>query len=160
MTEIAVTYLEITDPAEARGAPPPRRPVELAAVRDPTINRDLYAVVGRDWSWTDRLTWSDGRWAAWAERVETWVASVDGQIAGYYELDQGADGSTEIAIFGLLPEYQGFGLGGHLLTRAIERGFALGHRVWAHTCTLDAPAALANYRARGMTTIKICHTGT
>jgi hypothetical protein len=24
-------------------------------------------------------------------------------------------------------------------------------RVWVHTCTLDGPAALANYQARGMT---------
>ena len=47
------------------------------------------------------------------------------------------------------------GLGGHLLTCAIERGFATpAGRVWLHTCTLDHPQALANYQARGLRLLK------
>jgi GNAT superfamily N-acetyltransferase len=144
------TYLEITNAAALRPARPPRRPVELVQARDPAVNRDLYARVGSRWSWTDRLGWSDATWAAWAGRVETWVASVDGQVSGYCELDVQPDGAVEIASFGLLPQFHGLGAGGHLLTRSLARGLELGSRVWVHTCTRDGPGALPNYLARGM----------
>ena len=68
--------------------------------------------------------------------------------AGYYELSEDDDG-VEVAYFGLLPAFHGHGLGGFLLTHALRRGFELAPRVWLHTCTLDGPAALPNYRARG-----------
>ena len=87
--------------------------------------------------------------------METWVAVVDGEQAGYYELDPQAGADVEIASFGLLAPFQGAGLGGHLLTHAIRRGFELGDRVWVHTCTLDGPFALANYEARGMTIYRV-----
>ena len=62
---------------------------------------------------------------------------------------------VEIAYFGLLPQFIGKGLGGWLLTRAIERGWELGaSRVWVHTCSLDGPGALSNYQARGLTLFK------
>jgi GNAT superfamily N-acetyltransferase len=57
---------------------------------------------------------------------------------------------VEIVYFGLLPRFIGRGLGGPLLSRAVERGFERGaSRVWVHTCSLDHPRALAAYRARG-----------
>jgi GNAT superfamily N-acetyltransferase len=130
------------------GPPPPG--LRVAEVHDPRVNRDLYARVGAGWSWTDRLGWSAAAWAAHADRVETWLASVDGEPAGYYELDVPDATGAEIAMFGLLAAYHGQGLGGHLLTHAIRRGFARAPRVWVHTCTLDGPHALANYEARGM----------
>jgi hypothetical protein len=37
-----------------------------------------------------------------------------------------------------------------MLTRAAREAWALGpNRVWLHTCTLDSPRALPNYKARG-----------
>jgi ribosomal protein S18 acetylase RimI-like enzyme len=81
------------------------------------------------------------------------VGVADGAVAGFFELDPGA-GEVEIAIFGLLPEATGRGLGGHLLTAALRRGFALAPRVWVHTCSLDGPHALANYRARGLQVVR------
>ena len=77
------------------------------------------------------------------------MASVGGRRAGYYEL-RVADDGIEVAYFGLLADYHGHGLGGHLLTHALLRGLELAPRVWLHTCTLDGPAALPNYRARGL----------
>jgi GNAT superfamily N-acetyltransferase len=149
---VVTTHLEIRRPADLRppaGPPPPG--LRVARVRDSALNRELYARVGVGWSWTDRLGWDAAAWAAHAERVETWLATVDGEPAGYYELDvpEGGDGA-EIAIFGLLAAFHGRGLGGVLLTHAIRRGFMRAGRVWVHTCTLDGPHALANYRARGM----------
>jgi GNAT superfamily N-acetyltransferase len=75
--------------------------------------------------------------------------SVKGDRAGYYELRLG-DGSVEVAYFGLLAPFHGAGLGGHLLTHALRRGFELGPRVWLHTNTRDGRAALPNYLARGL----------
>ena len=57
---------------------------------------------------------------------------------------------VEVAYFGLLPRFIGQGLGGHLLTAAVERAWQRGaKRVWLHTCDLDHPAALPHYQARG-----------
>jgi len=66
-------------------------------------------------------------------------------------LQRGDDGAVEIIYFGLLPAFVGRGLGGALLSSAIEEAWRVNPlRVWVHTCSLDHPAALANYQARGM----------
>lgn len=150
--------LEMTAPSDLRPAPQPALEVALIQARraSPELSRFLYTAVGGRWYWLDRLPWTYERWQEWLARpgVETWVAYVDGTPAGYFELDGSAGDSVELAYFGLLPEVTGRGLGGWLLTRALERAWALGpRRVWVHTCTLDGPWALANYRARGM---RIC----
>jgi GNAT superfamily N-acetyltransferase len=149
------TYLELTDPSGIRPAAAPRTQgaVTIARVDPPdgSVNRWFYENVGRPHQWTDHLGRTDAEWQAWAETVETWVASVDGERAGYYELRLGDGGdSVEIAYFGLLPDTQGQGLGGHLLTHALRRALGLAPRAWLHTCTLDGPHALANYEARGL----------
>ena len=84
-------------------------------VQDFTRNRDLYARVGADYSWIDRLGWSDRQWRAWAERVETHMVELRGRPIGYFELEP-EPSSTKIAIFGLLGGFHGRGLGGHALT--------------------------------------------
>jgi GNAT superfamily N-acetyltransferase len=149
---IVRTYLEIDDPAALRPAPPPRLDgVEVARVDPPDgeVSRCFYIEVGGPYNWTDNLGRSDAEWQAWAERVETWVATVEGERAGYYELRLG-DGSVEVAYFGLLAPFRGAGLGGFLLTHALRRGLELAPRVWLHTNTQDAAAALPNYLARGL----------
>ena len=45
-------------------------------------------------------------------------------LAGYYELRRDTEGGVEIAYFGLLPEFIGRGLGGALLTSAIEEAWS------------------------------------
>ncbi len=122
------------------------------AARDPAINREFYRTVGADWTWTDRLGWPTERWQAYIEQpgLETWIARLDDQDVGYFELDDQAAEGVEIAYFGLLPEFIGRGLGGVLLTDAVRRAWQVEPpRVWVHTCTLDHPQALANYLARG-----------
>ena len=72
------------------------------------------------------------------------------ESAGFFELERMNDHSVEISYFGLLPAFIGRGLGKAMLTRAADEAWALGaSRVWLHTCTLDAPNALPNYKARG-----------
>ena len=116
--------------------------------------RALYDAVGRDYRWRDRLAWSDAQLAAYLADPATsvWVLRVDGEDAGYFELRRHDDGSVEIAYFGLVGGVHGRGLGKHLLTVAAEEAWRLAPtRVWLHTCTLDHPAALPNYLARGFT---------
>jgi GNAT superfamily N-acetyltransferase len=114
--------------------------------------RYLYTEVGRAFRWVDRLGWTDDEISAYLSdpRIELWVMTVGGTPAGYFELRHGGDESVEIAYFGLLPDHLGRGLGKHLLSDAAERAWASGaRRVWLQTCSLDHPAALPNYLARG-----------
>jgi GNAT superfamily N-acetyltransferase len=152
---ITITYLALDDPAGIRPAAPPRVPVEIERVEPPDgeVSRWFYVAVGGAYAWTDRLDDDDDKWQAHAEQVETWVATVGAQRAGYVELLP-RDRDVEIAFFGLLQPYQGLGLGGHLLTFGLRRAFELGDRVWLHTCSLDGPHALPNYEARGMVPYK------
>jgi GNAT superfamily N-acetyltransferase len=147
---VTTTYLELSDPAAIR---PAKRFATVRPVDPPdgTINRSFYEAVGRDYGWTDHLGRDDAWWQAHARSVETWVLMED---AGYYELHAVGD-DVEIAYFGLLPAFHGRGLGGALLEHALRRGFELGRRVWVHTCTLDGPHALANYRARGLVPYRV-----
>ena len=159
--EVAVTrwYLEMTSPAQLR---PGRVPDDLPAIvraeaPSPALNRFLYTSVGGAWHWTDRLPWTWERWMQWLDRpqLQTWVMYVAGTPAGYFELEKQPDDQVEIAYFGIAPDFIGRRLGGHLLTVTLEKAWAMGaKRVWVHTCTLDHAAALANYKARGMTVFK------
>ncbi len=129
----------------------------------PPLNRMLYAAVGAKWWWVDRLAWSEERWVGvlTAPGYETHVAYVGGAPCAYVELATPTDTSkwgaaggavpeTKIEYFGVLDGHHGRGLGGWLLTRAVERAFARGStRVLLTTSSLDHHAARANYEARG-----------
>jgi ribosomal protein S18 acetylase RimI-like enzyme len=84
------------------------------------------------------------------------VAYLGGSPAGYVELEKGAEGDVHMWCFGLLPAFIGQGLGGHLLTVAVEHAWApikdggMGAtKVWLRTCSHDHPHAIRNYLARG-----------
>jgi GNAT superfamily N-acetyltransferase len=133
-------------------APDPGLEVRRAELPSPELSRMLYAGVGADWYWTDRLAWTWERWHEWLDRgeLETWVAYVRGTPAGFFELERSAD-AVEIASFGLLPAFIGRGIGTRLLDHAIRRAWELApRRVWVHTCSLDGPAALRTYQGRGL----------
>ena len=151
--EVTRTYLEMTSPPRNGGsvAEPPGTRLEPVAWVPASLWRYLYSEVGRPWHWRDRLGWTDGEIRAYLSGpITLWLLSFGGAPAGYFELKRGDDKSVEIAYFGLLPDFVGKGLGKYLLVRAIDEAWALAPaRVWLHTCTLDHPAALPNYLARG-----------
>ncbi len=150
-------YLELRTPPppdSGRAAPEglaPRLDRELPCAVP--LFRRLYREVGEAHHWHDRDAWPDERLARHLARaeVEIWVLRSGDEPAGFFELVRHSeDASTEIAYFGLAPRFLGRGLGRLLLARAIDiawRGET--SRVWLHTCSLDAPAALPNYIARG-----------
>ena len=155
MKQLVTTYsLEMLSRDELRPCLPPA--LELAVhpvVRpSPELSRFFYTAVGGDYYWIDRLSWTYSQWLDYLGRpgVETWIGSHAGVPVGYFELERQAEDTVEIVYFGLLPQWIGRGLGGALLTAAIERAWQPGaRRIWVHTCSLDGPAALANYQARG-----------
>ena len=65
------------------------------------------------------------QWKEYATAAElcTFAGYYDDVLAGYYELRRDKEGGVEIAYFGLLPEFIGRGLGGALLTSAIEEAW-------------------------------------
>lgn len=152
--EVRRTYLEMSRPEELvpAGSPDPRLRLERLEECPPSFYRYVYTEVGRQHHWLDRQGWTDEQIRAHlaSPAVSLWVLSLTGAPAGYFELKRYEDGSTEIAYFGLLPEFKGRGLGKHLLTQAAAKGWEAGAtRLWLHTCSLDDPAALPNYRRRG-----------
>lgn len=152
--EVTTYYLEMTSRDDLRPVAAPRSDLQLGRVPQPmpALNRFFYTAAGADWYWIDRLPWTWEQWRQYLDRpeLETWVLSVAGVPAGYFELEGQAEGNVELAYFGLLPAFVGQGLGGYALTAAIERGWDMGaRRVWVHTCNLDHPGALANYQKRG-----------
>ncbi len=155
MNEITTYYLEMTSPSllndknESKGLE-----IYESEIKQFQFNRFLYQLVGEAWEWFDKLSWSNDQWKAYAENdnLRTWVAYFKGSPAGYYELQQQKGGDEEITYFGLAPKFIGQGFGGYLLSQAIKTAWDLEgtKRVWVHTCTLDHPSALKNYKARGM----------
>lgn len=152
--EIVRTYLELRTPQQLRPARTADSTVRF--VQRPGISashyRRLYRDVGARWHWHDRDDWSDEELSAYLARpnVRVWECLVADESAGYFELVRNDDGSVEIAYFGLTVGFTGRGIGKAMLTRAAEEAWALdASRVWLHTCTLDSPSALPNYKARG-----------
>ncbi|HEV7498784.1 MAG TPA: GNAT family N-acetyltransferase, partial [Vicinamibacteria bacterium] len=100
------TYLEMTSP----GALQPARTsdaearVERVSGCPAAFYRFLYAEVGRAYSWLDRSSWTDDEIRAHLAdpTVSIWLLTVRAAPAGYFELKSCADGSVEIAYFGLL----------------------------------------------------------
>lgn len=125
---------------------------------DPRLNQQLYRDVGSLWQWTDRLIWDAAQWSQYVSRnsLNTWIGYWKGERAGYFELESQDNGNIEIMYFGLLPQFIGMGLGGILLTAAIESAWQSPHtkRVWLHTCSNDHKHALANYLKRGFLLFK------
>lgn len=159
VVEVVRTYLELRSPGDLR---PSRSAFPSARfTRGDPIGveryRALYRAVGGNWHWHDRDVWSDDELAAYLAKpdVHVWECFVGDATAGYFELNRADDGAVEIAYFGLVGDFIGRGLGGAMLTRAVQEAWALGaSRVWLHTCTLDSPHALPNYLARGFRVVR------
>ncbi|KQS08122.1 hypothetical protein ASG04_13390 [Curtobacterium sp. Leaf183] len=162
MTVVTTTLQMLAPPRTAPRPFPEDVRLDRAARVSPEYARFLYGLVGGPWHWTDRLGWSRQQWVdeLATAATEFWVLYGDGNPLGYVHLHpQPADGGTavEIRYFGLAETAIGRGLGGRLLEHGVRAAWTLPERagipavsrVWVHTCSLDGPAALANYRARG-----------
>ncbi len=159
---VTVTFLEMTSPGELRASPAVGPEFSLQHERGAdaaAVAEAMYRRVGAAWHWRDRLGWGKTDWAESVGRrgVELWTLRERGEAVGYFELAL-TDSVVEIRYFGLAPEGLGKRLGGWLLTRATERAWELRpSRIVLNTCTLDGPAALPNYLARGYRVVRVEH---
>lgn len=157
---LVTTYLEMTSPVDFTPAYIKANDVEIVLMEMPDLGfyRFLYQSVGEEWAWRDRLQVSSAqlRKILNSPRTQVHVLYVSGSPGGYVELYKHDDGSVEIAYFGLRRDYMGRGLGKHLLSYGVARAWEMdATRVWLHTCNLDGPHALANYKKRGFGIFKV-----
>jgi GNAT superfamily N-acetyltransferase len=150
---LITTYLEMTDKAAFIPGFVEVAEAQILTMQTPDVGfyRFLYKEVGEKWRWRDRLIMPEADLLAILTDVRTSVDTlmVGGVPAGYVELQREGD-DMEIAYFGLREAFFGRGLGKHLLSYSIQKAWDNGaKRVWVHTCNLDGPRALDNYRARG-----------
>ena len=119
------------------------------------LNKFFYKQIGKRHQWVDRLIWQDKDWLKYIsnENLRTYIFKIENDLVGYFELIFNND-DCEIAYFGILEEFIGKGFGGFLLSEALKIGFKKANRIWVHTCSLDHPNAIENYKSRGMKIFK------
>jgi GNAT superfamily N-acetyltransferase len=154
VVDVKRTYLELQSRDALTGSDEAPAGESLVELRPCSVEDalQLYRAVGGAYHWRDRLAQPVDELRAYLDGadVRVFVARSEERDDGYFELLRHEGGDVEIAYFGLMAHAQGRGVGRWLLVRAAQVAFDWGaSRVWLHTCTLDSPAALPNYRARG-----------
>lgn len=72
MSAVTTYYLEMSSPSELKAKTDPRGvEVRECEVKQYPFNRFLYQFVGGPWEWTDKLSWGDEEWQAFAERTRS-----------------------------------------------------------------------------------------
>ncbi len=155
-----VTWLEMGRPP----AGPPPGP----EWRDATIDEasrfpewfffSLYDAVGRDYAWDDMHEMAPGAVSDMLGHRDVMLFTMhrSGRVQGFHLLDFRQAGICDIAYFGLVGEAIGKGYGGWLLDDAIARGWRRPGmtKLTVNTCTLDHPAAMRLYAARGFRPVR------
>lgn len=149
--DTVVTLLQMTENPHQHVQPPANIKVALIRVEKPPVHyyRYLYDAVGSSYHWLDRKILSDDDLAAaiHADGIEIFAAYVAGAPAGYFELDCRNRDEIWLAYFGIIPDFQGLGLGKWLLSEAINAAWDKQPKaVKVETCTLDGPRALPLYQ--------------
>ena len=152
--EVTITYLKMhRRPSSSVRLAAPERTAILQA-HQPTVSfyRYLYNHVGEQWLWYERRAMDNEALRAIIHDplVSIHVLYFDGVPAGYVELDNRVGRETELAYFGLFPEFIGRGLGPWLLNWALNTAWNREpSRIWVNTCNLDHPKALLCYQRAG-----------
>lgn len=151
---VTVTQLEMMVKPARPAPPPPLARLALMRAEPATVSyyRYLYDTVGANWLWTDRRLWDDAKLKARLtdQRTDVYVLYVDGVPAGFGELFQTGMDVTDLAYFGLMPDFIGRRLGPFLLRSVIDIAWSRPiRRMTVDTCDLDHPKALAHYQQAG-----------
>ena len=156
--EVTVFHMEMLAPPNLKVAPP-REGLSVKYVPSPSVAyyRSLYDPVGNDYNWRSRRKMSPEALTAIIgdPRDELHVLHVDGEPAGFAELDRRKSDEIELVQFGLMPGFIGQGLGKWFLNWTVEKAWSYNpKRFWVHTCTLDHSAAVPNYQKAGFKVFK------
>ena len=164
LTRVRRTHLALPGFGYLRRGAAPAVPARLVRLAPDAVAewRRLYADIGGPYHWHDRDVWTDAQLAAHlsspevrAFRVQALLPGAPLDTAGFLELESHSDGSVEVVYLGLARAAQGQGLGRWLVAEAVDEARRMdAANVWLHTCTLDGPAALPNYLARGFTVMR------
>jgi GNAT superfamily N-acetyltransferase len=156
--QVTVTFMRMehppTDPAPEF---PPGVSVRTLASCSVAHYRRLYNTVGAPYLWWLRRLMPDGELAALLSRgsVSIHVVSIDGEEAGFYELDSGYWPAVNLSYFGLMPHAVGKRFGFAFLRHAVDTAFGMGARVLTvNTCTADHPRALPAYLRAGFRVVR------
>ncbi|SDT39936.1 GNAT family N-acetyltransferase [Microlunatus soli] len=158
MTRTGVV-LEMTDSSQLIES---HRQADLTITEVPARNGgligDLYRQIWDPIGGGGRNSWTDQEWIDELDQpgVGAWVARLDGQNVGMAETGQPGDGDAGFVVIGVLPQLQGRGIGGDLLSRLTRRlwettapnGRATT-RVWIWTIPDEHTHTIPNYLARG-----------
>lgn len=158
VVDVTVYYLEMRAP-NGRSVIVPRKGLSIVHAQRPSVAyyRFLYDAVGRDYHWHSRGRLADDKLASLVQHPanEVHVLHIDGCPAGFAELDRRQPDDVELVQFGLMGEHHGQGLGKYFLQWTIDKVWSNNpQRFWLHTCTLDHPRALPNYRKAGFAVYK------
>ena len=157
---VKVTFLRMDQKLAASPVPFPAGVTLTRETLDLAEYRDLYARVGQNWLWWLRRMMPDAMLAKLLAdpAVAIHVLRVNGERAGFFELDATPWPDINLSYFGLLPDYIGKGLGMPLLRAAISQVFSGPVRgMTVNTCTADHPRALPNYRRAGFRVVREIH---
>lgn len=151
-----VTSLEMQKKPPLRPLPPSLFRLEKWDAPTPDKYRQLFRRIGHAWLWVSRLMLDDAELSAIIHDENITIYAVkdrQGLEIGMLELDFRQAAACEIAFLGLIPELIGKGHGGWLLQFALQNAWGRKgiERVWLHSCTHDAPAAIPLYRKYGFT---------
>jgi GNAT superfamily N-acetyltransferase len=146
----------------AKSVPLPSRPrtALLRAENMPMhFYRYLYERIGKAHHWYERRAIGDEDLANIIHSPDTIleVLYAGGCPAGFFELTKSAvNEDVELTYFGLMPDYQGLGLGRWFLHSAIQRAWdEKPDKVTVHTNTLDHPSALGLYQKMGFSPVAV-----
>ena len=152
LVDATVYYLEMIG-HNGQAKPSMAQSLEVTRVERPSVvaYRRLYDAVGGDYDWLTRRKMTDEQLLDVLSQPgnELFVLKVNEEEAGFAELVRtGRD--VELKQFGLMRPFIGRGLGKWFLQWTIDHVFSQStDRFWLHTCSLDHPAALPNYRLAG-----------
>ena len=155
---VVVTFLRM-DHAPTDPAPPLPPEAEVRTIRDCTVEqyRELYNSVGERHVWWLRRAMSDQQLAAVLRdpRIGVHVLYVDGEPAGFYDLDSTSWPLVNLSYFGLMPHAIGRKLGYPFLRHAVDSVWRRGARAMTvNTCTADHPNALPTYLRAGFRVLR------
>ena len=155
---VVVTFLRMDSPPDDRApALPVGAEVRHASKCSVGFYRYLYNTVGDRYVWWLRRTMPDRQLAALLgdKRIGIHVLYVDGEPAGFYELDRTSWPMVNLSYFGLMPHAVGLGMGHAFLRHAVDAVWAGGARAMTvNTCTADHPRALPTYKRAGFRVLR------
>jgi len=161
-------YIEMRAPPTDDMPLPPMK--DLSIKRHTTIStshyRYLYWAIGRNWDWYGQLLVPEDELSDYLSDpgVEIHVLYKKNIPVGMVDIDRRDPTDVELLVFGIVDGFVGKGLGRYFIRWATRQAWGMHptddlsgdtftpetpDRIWLHTCELDHPAALPNYKNAG-----------